>query len=109
CIRSTHRHIWSEVGSTTNLEARLQALTRELDAGIALDAPGRRPPPVRAPGLTRGRLAGAPGRARPVGFEPGRMCGARRAATGRGTAPHARLLLRPTKELRPAQRSGSCR
>lgn len=37
CIRSTDRLIWSAVGSTTNLAARLQALTRELDAGIALD------------------------------------------------------------------------
>jgi class 3 adenylate cyclase len=36
-IRSTDRLIWSVVGSTTNLAARLQALTRELDASIALD------------------------------------------------------------------------
>jgi len=36
-IRSTDRLIWSAVGSTTNLAARLQALTRELDASIALD------------------------------------------------------------------------
>jgi adenylate cyclase len=41
CIRSTDRLIWSAVGSTTNLAARLQALTRELDAGIALDATTR--------------------------------------------------------------------
>jgi class 3 adenylate cyclase len=29
--------IWSAVGSTTNLAARLQSMTRELDASIALD------------------------------------------------------------------------
>jgi class 3 adenylate cyclase len=37
-IRSTDRLIWSAVGSTTNLAARLQVLTRDLDASIALDA-----------------------------------------------------------------------
>jgi class 3 adenylate cyclase len=31
------RLIWSAVGSTTNLAARLQAMTRDLDASIALD------------------------------------------------------------------------
>jgi class 3 adenylate cyclase len=36
-IRSTDRLIWSAVGSTTNLAARLQALTRNLGASIALD------------------------------------------------------------------------
>jgi len=36
-IRSTDRLIWSAVGSTTNLAARLQSMTRELDASIALD------------------------------------------------------------------------
>jgi class 3 adenylate cyclase len=36
-IRSTDRLIWSAVGSTTNLAARLHALTRDLGASIALD------------------------------------------------------------------------
>jgi len=36
-IRSTDRLIWSAVGSTTNLAARLQSMTRELGASIALD------------------------------------------------------------------------
>jgi adenylate cyclase len=36
-IRSTDRLIWSAVGSTTNLAARLQAMTRDLGASIALD------------------------------------------------------------------------
>jgi len=36
-IRSTDRLIWSAVGSTTNLAARLQSMTRDLGASIALD------------------------------------------------------------------------
>jgi adenylate cyclase len=36
-IRSTDRLIWSAVGSTTNLASRLQSLTRELSASIAID------------------------------------------------------------------------
>ena len=37
-IRATDRLIWSAVGNTTNLAARLQALTRELGAAMAVDA-----------------------------------------------------------------------
>jgi adenylate cyclase len=37
-IRATDRLIWSAIGNTTNLAARLQTLTRELDAAIAVDA-----------------------------------------------------------------------
>jgi class 3 adenylate cyclase len=37
-IGAADRTIWSVVGNTTNLAARLQALTRELDASIAIDA-----------------------------------------------------------------------
>ena len=36
-IRSVDRHIWSAIGSTTNLAARLQALTREVGAPIVID------------------------------------------------------------------------
>ncbi len=36
-IRSSDRLIWTAVGSTTNLASRLQTLTRELDATIAID------------------------------------------------------------------------
>jgi class 3 adenylate cyclase len=36
-IRAADRLIWTAVGNTTNLAARLQALTRELGAAIALD------------------------------------------------------------------------
>jgi adenylate cyclase len=37
-LRASDRLIWSAIGSTTNLAARLQNLTRELRASIALDA-----------------------------------------------------------------------
>ena len=40
-IQSVDRRIWSVVGNTTNLAARLQALTRDLDASIAVDATTR--------------------------------------------------------------------
>jgi adenylate cyclase len=36
-IRASDRLVWTAVGSTTNLAARLQSLTRELDAAIAID------------------------------------------------------------------------
>jgi class 3 adenylate cyclase len=38
-VRSGDRLVWSVLGNTTNLAARLQALTRELDACVAIDAP----------------------------------------------------------------------
>jgi len=36
-IQSVDRAIWSAIGGTTNLAARLEHLTRELDAAIAID------------------------------------------------------------------------
>ena len=41
-IRAVDRLIWSAVGNTTNLAARLEALTRDLDALIVIDEPTRR-------------------------------------------------------------------
>ena len=38
-IRAADRMIWSAIGNTTNLAARLQALTRQLDAAMVIDAP----------------------------------------------------------------------
>lgn len=38
-IRSVDRHIWSAIGNTTNLAARLEAMTRELGAPIVIDEP----------------------------------------------------------------------
>jgi class 3 adenylate cyclase len=37
-IQTADRMIWSAIGNTTNLAARLQSLTRELEAAIAVDA-----------------------------------------------------------------------
>jgi adenylate cyclase len=36
-IRAADRYIWSAIGNTTNLAARLESLTRVLDAAIAID------------------------------------------------------------------------
>ncbi|MFN8643206.1 MAG: adenylate/guanylate cyclase domain-containing protein [Candidatus Binatia bacterium] len=40
-IQSADRLIWTAIGNTPNLAARLQALTRDLDAAVAIDAPTR--------------------------------------------------------------------
>jgi class 3 adenylate cyclase len=40
-IQSVDRLIWSAIGNTTNLAARLQALTREFDASVVVDATTR--------------------------------------------------------------------
>jgi len=37
-VQAVDRRIWTALGNTTNLAARLQALTRELDASIVIDA-----------------------------------------------------------------------
>ena len=37
-VRTADRFIWTALGNTTNLASRLQALTRELDAAIIVDA-----------------------------------------------------------------------
>jgi class 3 adenylate cyclase len=36
-IQSSDRFIWTVIGNTTNLAARLQSLTREFDAAVAID------------------------------------------------------------------------
>jgi adenylate cyclase len=36
-IQAVDRMIWSAIGNTTNLAARLQSLTRELDAALVID------------------------------------------------------------------------
>jgi class 3 adenylate cyclase/transposase len=41
-IRAADRWVWSVIGETTHLAARLQALTRDLDASIAIDEVTRR-------------------------------------------------------------------
>jgi class 3 adenylate cyclase len=41
-VRAADHLIWTAIGNTPNLAARLQALTRELDAAMIIDAPTRR-------------------------------------------------------------------
>lgn len=41
-VQAVDRRIWTALGNTTNLAARLQALTRQLGASIVIDAPTRR-------------------------------------------------------------------
>ncbi len=36
-IQAVDRMIWTAIGNTTNLAARLQSLTRELDASLVID------------------------------------------------------------------------
>ena len=36
-IQSSDRFIWTVIGNTVNLAARLQSMTRELDAAVAID------------------------------------------------------------------------
>lgn len=36
-IQSADRFIWTVIGNTTNLAARLQGLTREMEAAVAID------------------------------------------------------------------------
>ena len=38
-IRSSERWIWSAIGNTTNLAARLESLTRQLEADVLIDGP----------------------------------------------------------------------
>jgi len=40
-VRAADRWIWTAIGNTTNLAARLQTLTRTLEAAIAIDTPTR--------------------------------------------------------------------
>ncbi len=41
-VQSADRAIWTALGNTTNLAARLQSLTRDLDASIVIDAATQR-------------------------------------------------------------------
>jgi adenylate cyclase len=36
-IQSSDRYIWTVIGNTVNLAARLQSVTRELDAAVTID------------------------------------------------------------------------
>jgi len=40
-VHAVDHHIWTAIGNTPNLAARLQALTRDLDAAMVIDATTR--------------------------------------------------------------------
>jgi class 3 adenylate cyclase len=65
-IQSADRRIWSVVGNTTNLAARLQALTRDLDAAIAIDAPTRARAGAACAGFLLHRAQRIRGRSEPI-------------------------------------------
>jgi class 3 adenylate cyclase len=52
-VNSVDRFVWTVIGNTTNLAARLQALTRQLDAGIVTDEATWRAGGAAATGFTR--------------------------------------------------------
>ncbi len=52
-IQAVDRLIWTAIGNTTNLAARLQALTRELDAAIVIDLATREAAGEVADGFAR--------------------------------------------------------
>jgi len=65
-VKSVDRYIWTALGNTTNLAARLQALSRDLQAAIVIDDVTAQ----RAAGETAGFVARGPtvirGRSEPV-------------------------------------------
>jgi class 3 adenylate cyclase len=63
---SADRRIWSVVGNTTNLAARLQALTRDLDAVIAADATTRERAGAACAGFLLHRAQRIRGRSEPI-------------------------------------------
>ena len=65
-IQPVDRRIWSVVGNTTNLAARLQALTRELDASIAVDATTRERAGAACAGFLLHKAQRIRGRSEPI-------------------------------------------
>jgi adenylate cyclase len=65
-IRAADRAIWSAIGNTTNLAARLERLTRELDVAIAIDATTRERAGDAAAGFAHHPEVRIRGRSEPV-------------------------------------------
>ena len=65
-VRGHDREIWSVIGNTTNLAARLQALTRELGAAIALDGSTRNAAQAQCTGFVESPQMPVRGRSTPV-------------------------------------------
>lgn len=65
-IQAVDRYIWSAIGNPTNLAARLQALTREIGAAIAVDAATRQAAEAGCCGFTLRPRVAIRGRDEPV-------------------------------------------
>ena len=65
-IRAADRWIWSVIGDTTNRAARLQSLTREIHASIAVDEPTRRAAGYVCADFARHEAMAIPGRSQRV-------------------------------------------
>jgi class 3 adenylate cyclase len=65
-VRAVDRHIWSALGNTTNLAARLEKLTRDLGVTVAVDADTYRGASALAGGFTRHEGVAIRGRSEPV-------------------------------------------
>jgi class 3 adenylate cyclase len=65
-IRAVDRAIWSAIGNTTNLAARLERLTRDLDVAIAIDGATHRAAGAAAAGFAAHPGVQIRGRTEPV-------------------------------------------
>jgi adenylate cyclase len=82
-IRAADRAIWSAIGNTTNLAARLERLTRDLDVAIALDAVTHERAGHTAAGFEAHREVRIRGRSEPVDVFTLRQEALEGAAAGR--------------------------
>ena len=64
-VQSVDRLIWTALGNTTNLAARLQGLTRELDAAVVIDLATNRSAGDPAPGFELRKQVAIRGRVQP--------------------------------------------
>ncbi len=86
-IQSVDRRIWSVVGNTTNLAARLQALTRDLDASIAIDATTRERAGAACAGFLLHKAQRIRGRSEPIDLFVLPLEVPAGSRLGRGTVP----------------------
>jgi len=63
-VQSTDRLIWTALGDTTNLAARLESMTRELDADMVIDQGTYRAAGAVASGMELQSQISVPGRAK---------------------------------------------
>ena len=65
-IRAVDRFIWSAIGNTTNLAARLEARTRDVDASVIIDARTYAAAGDAASGFTKQEAVSIRGRSEPL-------------------------------------------